>query len=96
METFHYQGIALVCLHANCDYKQMVRPEERLTIQTLLTKLTRTRMTFTYHILNEKQELTQTGETQLAFTAMDGKSFNVAKRYPNLWEQLSRIWETSS
>jgi len=93
METFHHQGIALVCLHADCDYKKMVRPEEHLTVQTLLTELTRTRMTFTYRIFDANEQLVQEGITRLVYTDENGKPFNIEKRNPALWQQLTNIWK---
>lgn len=93
METFHAQGIALVCLHADCDYKKMVRPGDKLTLETLLTNLTRTRITFTYRVFNEDGELTQEGVTRLAFTDTNAQPFNLKRRFPELWKQLTDVWQ---
>lgn len=93
METFHGQGIALINLHADCDYKKMVRPGEKIFIRTSLTDLSRTRMTFTYQVIKEDGPLAEEGKTLHAFTDFDGKPFNLKKRFPVLWEQMVNEWE---
>lgn len=89
METFHRHGIALVCLTANCDYKKMLRPSDQITVRTFLTKLTRTRLTFTYRIFKSNGELAAEGETKHTFADDYGNPFNFNKRFPQLWEQLT-------
>jgi acyl-CoA thioester hydrolase len=88
METFHHQGISLVCLNAESDYKKMIRPLEKLTIRTSLTLLNRTRMEFTYQIIKENGGIAGQGITSHAYVDDDGKPVNLQKRLPALWDEL--------
>jgi acyl-CoA thioester hydrolase len=92
MKTFHYRGISLVCLTADCQYKKMLRPEDKITVRTSLTSLTRTRMTFTYLIFKQDGELAAEGKTSHAFVDKEGNPFNLKKRFPKLWQQMMDKW----
>lgn len=94
METFHHQGISLVCLKAESNYKKMIKPLEKLTIRTSLTLLTRARMGFTYQIIKENGELAGQGTTSHAYADDDGKPVNLQKRLPALWGQLILAFDT--
>lgn len=96
METFHYQGIALVCLKADSEYKQMVKPMEEIIIQTTLTSLTRTRLQFTYEVVKANGGLAATGFTNHAFVYKNGKPVNLQKKLPDVWERLDRIFQSAS
>jgi len=93
METFHDKGIALINLHADCDYKKMVTPGDKIFIRTSLTDFSRTRMTFTYQVLTEDGKLAEEGKTLHAFTDTAGKPFNLSKRFPELWDQMIEKWK---
>jgi len=93
MDTFHYHGIAVVCLHADCEFKNMVRPEEKVTVRTTLTKLTRSRMNFAYQVLKSDDIIAAEGETSHAFIDYQiGKPFNMKRRFPALWGELMNKW----
>jgi len=92
METFHGKGIALVCLHADCDYKKMVRPGEPITVRASLTNFSRTRLAISYQVFNKNGELAEIGETVHAYTDNDGKPFNLKRRHPQLWNELIEKW----
>ncbi len=92
MDTFHSQGISLVCLTAECQYKKMVRPDDKLAVRTTLAELTRTRMTFVYRIFKADGELAAEGRTTHACTDHEGNAFNLKKRFPELWRQLTDTW----
>lgn len=92
METFHGNGISLVCLKADCDYKKMLRPEEPVTVRTSLTALSRSRMTFTYQVLKQDGKLACEGTTSHTYVDDQGLPFNVEKRFPELWKQISSTW----
>ncbi|MDY0407097.1 acyl-CoA thioesterase [Virgibacillus sp. 179-BFC.A HS] len=92
METFQNQGISLVCLKADCNYKKMLRPLEKIKIRTTLSVLTRSRLAFAYQVLKENGELAAEGMTSHAYVDDDGKPFNLKKRFPELWEKMSEIY----
>ena len=92
METFHVLGIALVCLTADCQYKRMLRPEERIAVRTSLASFTRTRMVFAYEIFKKDGGKAAEGKTSHTFVDGDGLPFNFEKRYPELWRQMQDKW----
>jgi acyl-CoA thioester hydrolase len=92
MNTFHSSGIAIVCLKADCEYKNMVRPEEEIMVHTRLTLLTRTRMTYRYQIFKQDGILVAEGETRHACVDLTGNPFNLKRRHPQLWQQLIDKW----
>ncbi|MFJ8065017.1 acyl-CoA thioesterase [Psychrobacillus sp. NPDC096426] len=91
METFHHNEISLVCLKADSHFKKMVKPLEKITVRASLSMLTRTRMSFTYQVFKENDELASEGETSHAFVNVQGKPLNLQKQFPDLWERLHRI-----
>ncbi|MDD3652859.1 MAG: acyl-CoA thioesterase [Desulfotomaculaceae bacterium] len=90
MDIFHNQGIELVVIDAFCRYRLSLRPVEKVILETSITSLTRTRITFAYRVLKEDNTVTAEGSTNHAYVDDRGKPFNIAKRYPSLWEELSR------
>ncbi|MDB5085419.1 MAG: hypothetical protein JWN30_2305 [Bacilli bacterium] len=92
METFHSKGISLVCLTADCQYKKMLHPQEKITVRTFLTSLTRTRMTHTYQIFKKDGSLAAEGKTSHAYVDHEGIPFNLKKRFPQLWQKLTGRW----
>ncbi|MFP7170374.1 acyl-CoA thioesterase [Terribacillus sp. 7520-G] len=91
METFHHTGISLVCLKAECDYKRMLHPLEKVTIRTYITMLTRTRMVLGYQIIKDDGSLAADGMTTHTYVDDDGLPFNLKKRFPELWDKLTKI-----
>ncbi|MBB6634932.1 acyl-CoA thioesterase [Cohnella thailandensis] len=89
MPEWHHQGISLVCLHADCQYRKMLRPEERIVVRTELAELTRSRMTFAYRILKEGGALAAEGQTKHAYVDNAGAPFNLERRHPELWARLA-------
>lgn len=94
METFQNNGITLVCLTAESQYKKMVKPLEKITVRTSLLMLTRTRLEFAYKVFKENGELASEGVTSHAFVNEQGKPVDLQKRSPNLWEKLYHTYIT--
>ncbi|MDF9407340.1 MAG: acyl-CoA thioesterase YbgC [Pelotomaculum sp. PtaB.Bin013] len=90
MATFHNHGIELVVIDAFCRYRLSLRPVEKVFLETSVASLTRTRITFTYRILKEDNTVAAEGSTNHAFVDERGKPFNLAKKYPELWDELYR------
>lgn len=88
METFHHQGISIVCLKADTEYKKMVLPLEKLTVRTVLTQLTRTRLEFSYQVIKADGTMASVGKTSHAFVNNDGRPLNLQKHFPELWGRL--------
>jgi acyl-CoA thioester hydrolase len=93
METFHAEGISLVCLKAETQYKRMLRPLEHITLRTSLTELTRTRMTFSYQLIKKNGEMASWGTTSHAYVDNEGFPMNIKKHHPTLWESMTGKWE---
>ncbi|GLB59171.1 acyl-CoA thioesterase [Cytobacillus sp. NCCP-133] len=93
METFHARGISLVCLKADCQYKKMLRPLERISIRTSLASLTRTRLTFEYQLIKQDGELAAYGMTSHAYANQKGLPMNLKKSHPELWELMVDKWQ---
>jgi len=91
MATFHDHGVELVVIDAFCRYRLSLRPGEKVFLETSVASLTRTRVTFTYRILKEDNIVAAEGSTNHAFVDERGKPFNLAKKYPELWDELYRI-----
>jgi len=90
MATFHNHGIELVVIDAFCRYRLSLRPVEKVFLETGISSLTRTRITFTYRILKEDNTIAAEGSTNHAFVDERGKPFNLAKKHPELWDEIYR------
>ncbi|MCL6444016.1 MAG: acyl-CoA thioesterase [Alicyclobacillus sp.] len=91
MRDFHDQGIVVVVLGVQCQYRKSLRAEDNITVEAWLRHLSRTRMGFGYRVLNEQGEVCAEGETEHAFVDVHNRPVNVAKRRPELWDVLSRL-----
>lgn len=91
MTAFHDQGITIVGLKAECQYKHTLRPEDEVVLETTLAELTKTRVAFTYKILKEDGTIAAFGRTEHAFVDQEGKPFNLSKRYPEKWQELNKM-----
>jgi len=91
MATFHNRGVELVVIDAFCRYRLSLRPVEKVVLETSVTSLTRTRVTFAYRVLKEDNTVAAEGSTNHAFVDERGKPFNLAKRYPELWDEIFRV-----
>lgn len=90
MDIFHNQGLELVVIDAFCRYRLSVRPDEKVILETIVTSLTRTRVTFSYRIMKEDNTVAAEGSTNHAYVDERGKPCNIAKKNPGLWEELSK------
>lgn len=88
IDTFHKQKIELVVIDAFCRYRLSLRPSERIYLETSIVSLSRTRITFTYRILKEDNTVAAEGSTNHAFVDERGKPFNLAKKHPELWNEI--------
>jgi len=93
IKTFFEQGLSLPVLKAECEFKRMLRPEEKIKVDTVLSELTRTRVKFTYKIYKENGELACEGATYHAFVdSAAGTPINAKKKHPALWEKMMALW----
>jgi len=90
MATFHDNGVELVVIDAFCRYRSSLRLAEKAFLEASIASLTRTRITFVYRILREDNTVAAEGSTNHAFVDERGKPFNIAKKYPELWDKLYR------
>ncbi len=91
MESFHDNGIALVVLDVGCTYKKTLRAEDKVFIEATMALLSRTRICMNYRVLNEQNELCGIGFTEHAYVDNQGKSVNIAKRAPALWDKFQIV-----
>ncbi len=90
LACFHEQGISLVTVEALCFYKQSLKPEQGIVLETWLSGLTRARMEFRYRVFRKEDGvLAAEGMTAHAYVDAKIKPFDLKKRYPTLWEKLS-------
>ena len=90
MTTFHNHGIEMVVIDAFCRYRLSLRPMEKIYLEASIASLTRTKVTFNYRVLKEDKSVAAEGSTNHAFVDERGKPFNLAKRIPDLWDEISR------
>ena len=89
MADFHQQGIFLVAVEASCRYRHSLKPEEKIVLETRLSKLTRTRLEFKYRIFKKEDGiLAAEGTTSHAYVDAQGKPFDIKKKHLLLWEKL--------
>lgn len=93
MEAFHDQGIVVVVLGVQCQYRKTLRAEDNVRVDAQLVSLTRTRMKFAYQVWNAQGELCAEGSTEHAYVDERGHAVNIAKRAPELWKRLVRLYE---
>jgi acyl-CoA thioester hydrolase len=88
ISTFHNHGIEIVVIDAFCRYRLTLQPMDKIYIETSITSFTRAKITFSYRILKEDNSVAAEGSTNHAFVDEKGKPFNIAKRMPELWEEI--------
>jgi len=88
MDTFHDQGVTIVGIKAECEYKLMLRPDENVILETSLADLTKTRVNFNYRVIKSDGSVAACGYSEHAFVDKTGKPFNLYKRYPEIWHKL--------
>lgn len=93
MTSFHDNGVVLVALGVECEFRKVVRAEELVRVTAELLDLTRTRMSIHYRVINDSGEVVATGRTRHAFVDTRQRPINVAKRSPELWAILARMME---
>lgn len=88
---FHEQGIVMVTLEAFCRYRKPLKPEDKCTLRTEISELGRTRMAFNYVVTrSEDGSVAAEGKTVHVYTDPAGKPFDVKKKHPLLWGNLSK------
>ena len=92
MAVFHRQNINMVALEAGCRYKKSLQPEETVILETELDTLSRTRIGFKYKILKQDGTPAAEGFTVHAYVDGEGKPFDLKKRHPVLWAEMSGIF----
>lgn len=91
MRHFHDNGVVLVVLTANCQFRKVLRAEDRVKVTATLVGLTRTRMAVEYMVHDEGGNLCVEGKTTHAFVDMKQRPVNVARRSPALWAVLGQF-----
>ncbi len=65
------RGIMMPILEVQSKYRKPAYYDEELTVRIILKEIPKARINFFYEIYNEKQELINTGMTQLGFIHSD-------------------------
>jgi len=89
MTKLHENNIFLVCISANCQYKKMLYPDEKITVRTYLKSFSRAKMTFLYEVIKQTGEIAAEGSTVHAFADQSGHAFDMKKRFPELWSEMN-------
>lgn len=91
------KGLHLPVLQVQCRYVASTRYDDVVEVQTTLTKVKRTRLSFRYEVRRvapwegtrtNKQIVVAAGETEHAFVGSDHRPLDVGKRFPQLWRRL--------
>lgn len=85
--------IMLPVIEVNCKYKVSAKYDDSLIIQSIIEKLTPTRIKFNYKIVREADEvLLAEGFTEHAFVSKaSGKPMNLKKTHSEIFEKLKEL-----
>ena len=88
------KGILLPIRELNCTYLKPAFYEDKLIIQTTIKQCTPVRISFAYEIFrgSEKKPI-NIGFTTHVWTDQNIKPIHLKKRYPDLYESVSRLME---
>lgn len=84
-------GLLLPVLDATCRYIVSTRYDDAIRLETELTGLTRTRMSFAYRVFLETEAdsvLAAEGETKHVFVDARHRPVDIKKRFPDVWAML--------
>lgn len=87
---FEENGIMLPVTEADCKYKTPSRYDDLITIRTFVTKLSPARINFGYQIIKETEVIAR-GNTGHAFMDSTGRPVNLAKKKPDLWQNINEL-----
>ncbi|BDG62385.1 acyl-CoA thioesterase [Caldinitratiruptor microaerophilus] len=90
-EAFRAAGVEAVVYEAHLRILRPSRPEDRVLIRTWIAELSRSRLRFSYQVLDPDGQVLAEGYTTHAYVDASGRPFDLAKRAPALWERLSRL-----
>lgn len=93
------EGLLLPVLEVTCRYHSSTRYDDVVQLQTTLTQVKRTRVTFCYEVRllaedkpdENESALVTTGETKHAFVAADHRPIDVRRHYPEVWRRLAPL-----
>ncbi|HYW34978.1 MAG TPA: acyl-CoA thioesterase [Balneolaceae bacterium] len=89
---FHPNDLHLVVLETGCDYKNIIRPEETILVETALISVSRSRAQFNYHVKKNNTQLAASGFTKHAYVDLEGNPCNIEKYNPELWKKISQTF----
>lgn len=95
MTSFHDNGVVLVVLGVECEFRKALRAEDRVLVTATLVDITRTRMSLEYRVCDDAGEQVATGRTRHAFVDKRQRAINVAKKSPELWDLLTRMMNSN-
>ena len=83
-------GIMLPVIEACCKYKSAARYDDVLSVKTVVTEVTGTRILFNYLIYRkDDQVVIAEGRTEHAFINMEYKPLNIKKTNPEIYKKLA-------
>lgn len=89
-EKIEADGLMVPVLSVSCQYKEMVRFGDQLTILPLIKRYTGTRLDFDYEIYNQKKQLVTTGSSEHCFmSGARNRLVQLKKANPELHQLFS-------
>ena len=85
------RGLSQALVELNVKYHRPAYYGDELELMTELVAVTGVRLVFAYEIYNQKGELINTGLTTLAWLNENFKPQNISRRYPDIYEKLTRV-----
>ncbi|MHB1981423.1 MAG: acyl-CoA thioesterase [Sulfobacillus sp.] len=88
-EAFEEQALVMPVRRMSCRYLAPLHFDDALTVETSVSDLRPSRLTFSYRVLGPQGTLCAEGETEHAFWDETRKApVNLAKHRPELWRLL--------
>ncbi len=88
-KEIEYNGLMLPLVNLGSHYKMPARFPDQLTVKTYISKISPSKITFSYEIYNSKNDLINTGFTEHGFVdTLTFRPINAKKKYPNIYAML--------
>jgi acyl-CoA thioester hydrolase len=92
-KVFEEKGVMLPLVEMGCRFRNPIRYDDLVTIETKVSFLSPVKITFAYNLATDK--LAAEGFTTHAFVNAQGKPINTAKKNPEIWAWLESHFSSS-
>lgn len=88
------EGVMLPLVESECKYLVGAKYADNVIIETYIKELNPVKIIFNYNVIRESDsKLLAKGKTTHAFVNNNFKIVNIQKKYPDIWEKLSALYE---